>query len=228
MDSYIRFMAPVIPQTANNLLRVIDQKIASGAQRIHLMISSPGGSVFHGLSIHNYLKGAPVEVITYNFGSVDSIGVVMFCAGDRRLCVPNARFLIHGVSMQFGANITLEEKGLDEKLKALKIDYQNIANVIAETCGKSKNTVMRNMNSRTTLNPQEALRYGLVHEIRASLFPAGADISFVYEDGQQVIQGHPVFMQPGIPGGIVHHITLPTAHGVTFNPSLMHVTESRL
>ena len=107
-EAWVRFMAPVVPQSATALLHAIDRKTADGCQRVHLMISSPGGSVFHGLSIYNLLKGAPIEVVTYNFGSVDSIGVVIFCAGDRRVSVPHARLLLHGVSMSFQGNQTLD------------------------------------------------------------------------------------------------------------------------
>lgn len=84
-EAYIRLLAPVVPETTDRLFKIIDQKIGSGVKKIHLLISSPGGSVFHGLSIYNYLKGAPIEVDTYNFGSVDSIGVVIFCAGKKKI-----------------------------------------------------------------------------------------------------------------------------------------------
>lgn len=67
MDTYIRFMAPVVPQSTTALLKVIDQKIREKRKNIHLMISSPGGSVFHGLSLYNFLCGAPINVTTYNF-----------------------------------------------------------------------------------------------------------------------------------------------------------------
>lgn len=180
-ESYIRFMAPVIPQTADQLFKIIDNRIKNGVGRLHLLLSSPGGSVFHGLSLYNFLKGAPIEIYTYNFGSVDSIGVVMFCAGNKRFCVPHARFLIHGVSINFNGNHSLDEKGLEEKLKGLRIDYLNIAKVIADTTGRKTDQVEGDMNSRTTLNPQEAREYGLVHEIKSELFPAGADIAVVGE-----------------------------------------------
>src|SRR5208282_5300661 len=126
-EVWIRFMAPVVPQSATALLKVIDKKIMNGAKHLHLMISSPGGSVFHGLSIYNFLCGAPLQVTTYNFGSVDSIGVVIFCAGSHRVSVPHARFLLHGVSMQFQGQQALDEKDLEEKLKGLRIDYKNIS-----------------------------------------------------------------------------------------------------
>jgi ATP-dependent protease ClpP protease subunit len=108
-------------------MNVIDQKMKTGIINFKILISSLGGTVFHGLSAYNYLKGLPVNIITHNFGSVDSIGVVLCCGGLKRLSVPQARFLIHGVSNTFHQNTSLEEKQLEETLKALKIDIENIA-----------------------------------------------------------------------------------------------------
>lgn len=117
---WIRFMAPVVPPTVNALFQSIDQAIGTGADHLHLMLSSPGGSVFHGLSAHNYLRGLAIPITTYNFGSVDSIGVVIFCSGSERICVPHARFLIHSVSLNFSAQSVLDEKGLEEHLKSVR------------------------------------------------------------------------------------------------------------
>jgi len=179
----IKFFAPVVDATTNALMNAIDQRIAAGQRSFILLISSPGGSVFHGLSAYNYLKGIPAEVTTHNFGSVDSIGVVLYCGGSRRLSVPTARFLLHGVSAQFPQAASLEEKQLEERLKGLRIDLQNIAKVIAANTGKSPDEVEQAMLERTALNPEEAKSWGLVHEIRVELFPPGAElISIHYQE----------------------------------------------
>lgn len=180
-EAYIRFLAPVLPQTTDKLLQIIDKKINEKFERIHFMISSPGGSVFHGLSLYNFLKGAPIEVYTYNFGSVDSIGIVLFCAGSRRFSVPHARFLIHGVRFNVNAPASFDEKQIEEHLKSIRIDQQNIARIIADTTQKPVRKVEEDMNNRLTLNPNEAKDYGLVHEIRSSLFPIDADLSVIGE-----------------------------------------------
>ena len=178
----IKFFAPVIDTTINALMDAIDQKMKQGATQFIILISSLGGSVFHGLSAYNYLKGLPVNVITHNFGSVDSIGVVLFCGGSKRLSVPQARFLLHGVSVTF-QNERLEEKQLDERLKGLRIDVENIAKVIAANTGKSVQDVTNAMLERTTLNPDEAKAWGLVHEIKSELFEAGSEvISIQYQE----------------------------------------------
>ncbi len=172
----IKFFAPIIDVTVNALMNTIDQKMKQGVKDFIILISSPGGSVIHGLSTYNYLKGLPAMIITHNFGSVDSIGLVLYCAGSRRLSVPQARFLLHAVNAQFKGNQSLEEKQLEERLKGLRIDIENIAKVIAANTDKSVEDVTNAMLERTTLNPEEAQSWGLVHEIKSQLFEAGSEV----------------------------------------------------
>jgi len=166
---YIKFFANVDEASVKSLLASVDEHLAKGVNRFVLMISSGGGTVYHGLSAYNYLKGLPAEIVTHNFGSVDSIGVVVFSAGSARYSVPHARFLLHGVQSNFPAGAALEEKQLEERLKGLRIDTENIAGVIAANSGRSEDEVHQAMLDRTTLNPEQALEWGLIHEIREQL-----------------------------------------------------------
>ncbi len=175
----IKFFAPVADASINALMQVIDQHMAQGVRHFKLLISSPGGSVFHGLSAYNYLKGLPVEITTHNFGSVDSIGLVLFCGGSRRFSVPQARFLLHGVSVNF-RNERLEEQQLEERLMGLRIDMENIAKIIAANSNLSQEQVVEAMSARTVLNPEEARAWGLVHEIRTELFAPSAQLISIH------------------------------------------------
>ena len=171
----IRFFAPVIDVSINALINAIDQKMKQGVTQFTILISSPGGSVHHGLSAYNYLKGIPVNIVTHNFGSVDSIGVIVFCGGSKRLSVPQARFLLHGVSAGF-QNERLEEKQLEERLKGLHNNVENIAKVIAENTSKSVQEIRDAILERTILNPEEAKAWGLVDEIKTELFEEGSEV----------------------------------------------------
>jgi ATP-dependent protease ClpP protease subunit len=184
----IRFFAPVIDATVNALMSAVDQKMKQGTQDFTILISSPGGSVIHGLSAYNYLKGLPVSITTHNFGSVDSIGIVLYCAGSRRLSVPQARFLFHGVNVQFRGEQNLDEKLLEERLKGLRIDVENIAKVIAANTGKSTKDITDAMIERTTLNPEEAQSWGLVHAIKSELFEAGSEVIAIQAQQRPVTQ----------------------------------------
>ena len=173
--AYIKFFTGLNEGSVNALMSAVQQKLAQGANEIVLLMSSPGGSVSYGLSAYNFLKGVAAKVVTHNFGSVDSMAVVLFCAGDRRLSVPHARFLLHGIQTSFPQGATLEEDQLEERLKSLKIDIENIAGVIAANTGRSEEEVTEDILKRRTLNPEQAVEYGLVHEIKEELLPAGVE-----------------------------------------------------
>jgi ATP-dependent Clp protease protease subunit len=206
-ELYVRFMAPVIPQTTAQLLQVLDLATQQGITRLHLLISSPGGSVFHGLSIYNFLRGVPFETYTYNFGSVDSIGVVIFCAGKKRLSVPHARFLLHPVQFNIQGMVSFDEKQLEEHLKGVRIDQENIARVIADTTGKTLHQIESDLHARTTLTATQAKDFGLVHEIQSTLFPAGAALAVINEPVQ-------------VPPPAIIHATQPLVQAHTHSPEV--------
>lgn len=171
--------------TVNALMSAVDQRMKQGVREFILLVSSPGGSVVHGLSAYNYLKGLPVSITTHNFGSVDSIGIVVFCAGSKRLSVPQARFLFHGVNVQFRGEQNLDEKLLEERLGGLRIDVENIAGVIAANTGKKTGDITGAMIERMVLNPEQAQSWGLVHEIKSELFEAGSEVIAIQAQQQQ-------------------------------------------
>jgi ATP-dependent Clp protease, protease subunit len=198
---YVKFFAPVMQDSINILMQIVDKKLNQGAKKMGLLISTPGGDVFHGISAYNYLKGVPLEITTHNFGSADSIGVVLFCAGSKRLSVPHARFLLHGVMCNFQGPVSLEEKQLEERLKGLQIDMGNIARIIADTVKKDRQRILNDMLNRTTLYPEEAITYGLVHEIQSELFEPNAELISIQMGGQNLPQSVPQPISPPIPPG---------------------------
>jgi len=193
----IRFFAPVMDATVNALMSAVDQRMKQGTREFIILVSSPGGSVVHGLSAYNYLKGLPASITTHNFGSVDSIGIVIYCAGSKRLSVPQARFLFHGVNVQFRGEQNLDEKLLEERLGGLRIDVENIAGVIAANTGKSTKEITDAMIERMVLNPEQAQSWGLVHEIKSELFEAGSEIIAI--QAQQQPPQHPPQHPPQYP-----------------------------
>jgi len=172
----VRFMAAVDDKSVGALLTTIESKLREGVKHFTLLISTPGGSVFHGLSAYNFLKGIPATIVTHNFGSVDSIGVVLFCAGSERRSVPQARFLLHGVSMGLQKDQRFEEKQLEESLKGLRIDLMNIARVVAANTGKTEKEVYDAMIDRTTLDPAQAKAWGLVHVVQPGLLSGDEEL----------------------------------------------------
>jgi ATP-dependent protease ClpP protease subunit len=132
--------------------------------------------VFHGVSAYNFLKGIPAEIETHNFGAVDSIASVIYCAGSKRSCVPNARFVIHGLAWGAPKDMQLQEKQLKEIVDGLEIDRENIAKIIANNCNKTQKEIEDAMYEGKTLSPEEAKKFGLVHEISEAVLTDGTEV----------------------------------------------------
>jgi ATP-dependent protease ClpP protease subunit len=78
--------------------------------------------------------------------------------------------------MNFREGASYEEPKLLELVKGLRVDMENCASVVAANTRRKPQQVFRAMTSRTALDPEAALEWGLVHEIRQQLFEAGAEV----------------------------------------------------
>jgi ATP-dependent protease ClpP protease subunit len=65
---------------------------------------------------------------------------------------------------------------------------ENIAKVIAANTGKSTKDITDAMIERTTLNPEEAQSWGLVHAIKSELFEAGSEVIAIQAQQRPVTQ----------------------------------------
>lgn len=172
---YFNFQAAVNQDSAAKLISAIEARLQQGATELVLLISSPGGFIDPGMTIHNFLKGIPVSVTTHNYGAVDSVATVIYCAGKRRLASHHCRFLIHGVTWTF-AQLTVSEHNLREALGTLDKMKRIIATVIASTTSRDLAKVEADMSAGLSLSASEAKDYGLVHELTDILVPPGVEI----------------------------------------------------
>ena len=132
--AYVSFSAEIVPKTTEALLGMCADLSNKGVEeQFILLLSTPGGSVMHGLTIYNTLKALPFKLITHNVGSVNSIGNVIFLAGDERYCCPTATFMFHGVGFDVNGHMRLEEKNLKERLDSIRADQKKISQVIIDS-----------------------------------------------------------------------------------------------
>lgn len=97
-------------------------------------------------------------------------------AVDQKLAAGVEQPTLHPVTMNFSAGAVYEEGQLLEKLKSMRVDMDNCARVVSANTSRSTRQITAAMRSRTTLDPEMARQWGLVHEIRQDLFPAGSDV----------------------------------------------------
>jgi ATP-dependent Clp protease protease subunit len=174
--AYVSFSAEIVPQTVEVLLGSIANLVNQGHQEIHLLLSSPGGSVMHGITAYNFLWALPIKLITHNIGNVDSIGTVVFLAGEERYASPHTTFMLHGVALSATSPVTFFERNLAEKLASVQADQARIKGIYTERSNITEAEAEGYFLGEDTLNAAAALERGLVHEVRQISIPAGSPI----------------------------------------------------
>ena len=178
-SKYIVFTAEVQAPQIARLRCALTEATNAGDKEIHILISSPGGNVFEGLSIAAFMKALPATVSTYNINQTDSVANVIFAAGDKRYASKNASFLFHGVTMPI--NQDMIESQLLETYKNIQRLREAIATEFAkytELPLEEVNTLM-GASGGEILSATQALQKGIVHEIREPNVPQGVQIDSI-------------------------------------------------
>ncbi len=130
---------------------------------IDILVSSPGGHLESGDAIHDIVRfiSAPVNMI--GTGWVGSAATHLYLAAprERRVCLPNTRFLIHQPSGGAGGQATDIAIQAQEIVKA----RLRIAHEIARETGKPLEVVLTDIERDRWLSAEEAVAYGLVSRI---------------------------------------------------------------
>jgi ATP-dependent Clp protease, protease subunit len=130
---------------------------------ITMLISSPGGHVESGDAIHDMIGFVRAPVTTVGTGWVASAGAHIFLAPpkDRRVCLPNTRFMIHQPAGGAGGQAT------DIAIQAREIikTRERIARVVAKQTGKTYEAVLADMERDFWMSADEAVAYGIVSRV---------------------------------------------------------------
>lgn len=130
---------------------------------IRVLISSPGGHVESGDAIHDTIRFISAPVTTIGTGWVASAGTHIFLAAEkeRRLCLPNTRFMIHQPLGGAGGPAT------DIAIQAKEIlrTRERIARAIAKQTGKPYEKVIVDIERDFWMSPKEAIDYGVVSRV---------------------------------------------------------------
>jgi len=136
---------------------------------IDLYVNSPGGHVESGDTIHDMIRFvdtvAPVRVI--GTGWVASAGALIFLAGakERRLCLPNTRFLLH----QPMGGVRGPATDIDIEAREIIKMRERINRIIAAETGQSMERVVRDTDRNYWMSAEEAIAYGMVDRVITSM-----------------------------------------------------------
>jgi ATP-dependent Clp protease protease subunit len=150
-------------QSAADTVRRLIALDAASSDPIDMLVSSPGGHLESGDTVHDVIRfiSAPVRMI--GTGWVGSAATHLFLSvpKERRFCLPQTRFLIHQPSGGAGGQATDIAIMAREIIKA----RERIARVIARETGQPLEKVQIDIERDNWMGPEEAIEYGLISRV---------------------------------------------------------------
>src|SRR5258705_1667446 len=134
-------------------------------EEIKFYINSPGGVVTSGMVIYDTMQMMKSPVITICMGLAASMGSILLSGGvkGKRLIYPHGEVMIHQPSL--GGHIQGVSADLEIQARQTQRVKEIGAKILADNCGKTVETIMKDFDRDYWMNAKEAIEYGIVDGI---------------------------------------------------------------
>lgn len=163
-DRIVFIVGPIDDYVANlAIAQLLFLESENPDKDISLYINSPGGVVTAGLGIYDTMQHIKPDVSTMCVGQAASMGALLLASGapGKRLCLPNARVMIHqplgGVQGQ-ASDIAIHAE------ETLKIRAR-LNKILSHHTGQPEEVIAKDTDRDNFMSAERALEYGLVDKI---------------------------------------------------------------
>ena len=166
----IFFWGPVEEKSSREVVnKLILLESLKPGEEIKLYINSPGGVVSGGMVIYDTMQMISSPVSTICMGMSASMGAILLSGGakGKRFIFPSAEVMIHQPSL--GGYIQGVSADLEIHAEQIRKTKELGAKILAENCGKSIETVLKDFDRDYWMNAQEAIEYGIVDQLLTKL-----------------------------------------------------------
>lgn len=172
---YVNYFDTIDEAKTKGLMAICSDIVAQHKPRsIYFLFSSTGGSVNAGITLYNFLRALPVEIVMHNVGSIDSIANVIFLAAAKRYAAKHSSFLFHGISWNFAQGASLTFFQMTENLSSFKQEETKIAYIVSERTKMSEAEIRELFRQGESKDLQFAIEKGIIDEVRDPSIPKDA------------------------------------------------------
>ncbi len=164
-ESRVFLVGEINSDSANDLIKKLMYLDKKDLGEITIYINSPGGEVMSGLAVYDFIKIMKSPIRTVCVGDTESMGAIIFIAGEKREMLPHVRILIHDPSYGHldvsGKKPHEIQRGVDSLNKV----RQTLAEIISERTGKSLDEIYKITAEDNYFTAEEAINFGLANDI---------------------------------------------------------------
>ena len=169
VERIVEYLGTVNYATSERILGKIKQLIIeSPHEEICMLVTSTGGPTGTAMSFYDSIRYVlKPKLTTIGAGDVDSSGILIFLAGDKRYVTPNTTLLLHLAGRVFDGGTRFTAPEIEAMVREDKLKDFQYASVLAERSLGHLTTekVLHLMERNTLLTPQELVWWDFADSI---------------------------------------------------------------
>ena len=140
----------------------IRESLESVTDDIVIKLNSPGGDVFEGIEIYNYLKDHPSNVTVEVTGVAASAATFITAGANEVIMNVGTSLMIHEASTFTWGN----KSDIQKTLNALETIDESILSIYSEKTGQSNKQLEEWMNEEKWFTADEAVEFGFADSVK--------------------------------------------------------------
>lgn len=140
----------------------IRESLESVTDDIVIKLNSPGGDVFEGIEIYNYLKDHPSNVTVEVTGVAASAATFITAGANEVIMNVGTSLMIHEASTFTWGN----KSDIQKTLNALEAIDESILSIYSEKTGQSNEQLEEWMNEEKWFTADEAVEFGFADSVK--------------------------------------------------------------
>ncbi|MDM8269147.1 ATP-dependent Clp protease proteolytic subunit [Barnesiella viscericola] len=158
----INFFDSINTVTAKNFINNLESLCLQypDASVLTINISSPGGDVNVAVELFHFLRSLECKIQTINISCVNSAAILIYLAGDSRICHIGSTFYIHSISKRLKGIYDI--KTLSREVKEMSVNTDIVATILEQRTKRQKKYWKKLMSKGCILKAEQALRLGIV------------------------------------------------------------------
>ncbi len=165
-DRIIMLSGEITDEVANVVVaQLLFLEAEDASKDISIYINSPGGSVTAGLAIYDTMNFISCKVSTICVGMAASMGAFLLACGEngKRYALPNSEIMIH----QPLGGASGKSTDVEIYAKRLLSTRERLNKILSEKTGRSIEVINADTDKDNFMDPEEALKYGLIDQVMA-------------------------------------------------------------
>lgn len=173
--AYYGFTGAIESGSVTRISAALNHAVNNGYDSVYLAFSSLGGYIADGVYLYNHIRALPIPITIHATGNVASVAVAIYAGATSRICSRHVLFMIHPAAVP-GSAEGMSWDRLQQLINSALAEENRTESILRDRCSIPDEMLNARRFSEVHFSPEDAVKFGVAHEVKEFLLPAGCEM----------------------------------------------------